>query len=309
MKTTMPVSSLKVGMYIILKDDLNLFSSNCFKIENKEQIRKLLDSQIIEVTVDISKSFGAKKPEPEKKKLTQDELKEAMKKEAPEGKAKIIYNQSIEIMQSLMKRPTVKNICESKSEVVELVQHMVDNQDMFRYFIKINSHDYYTYTHSVNVGVFSTMLATVLYKGNSNHNIEELGAGFFLHDLGKVKVDDSIINKPSKLSDEEYQIMKNHPQWGYELLEEADELSTEAKIIVLQHHERVDGLGYPLGLKDDQIHDYGKITAIADVFDALTSKRSYKNGMPPFKALTIMKEEMLNHFEKDIFANFVKLFK
>ncbi|MCH7552016.1 HD-GYP domain-containing protein, partial [Patescibacteria group bacterium] len=170
-------------------------------------------------------------------------------------------------------------------------------------------HDFYTYTHSVNVGILSVSLSKNLYKGSTDHNMHELGAGFFLHDLGKVRVDPAIINKPGRLTEKEMQQMRIHPYQSYKILEETNHLTKEAKVIALQHHEREDGTGYPKRLKGDEIHDYGRICCIADVFDALTATRSYKKAMSPFEALKIMKEEMLGFFHKEIFGNFVLLFK
>jgi HD-GYP domain-containing protein (c-di-GMP phosphodiesterase class II) len=138
--------------------------------------------------------------------------------------------------------------------------------------------------------------------------MHELAAGFFLHDIGKVRVDPSIINKPGRLTDEEMKQMRTHAYAGYEILSETKQLSEESKIIVLQHHERFDGTGYPFSLKGDEIHMYGRICSIADVYDALTSERSYKQKLGTFEALKVMKKEMINHFQKELFENFVLLF-
>jgi HD-GYP domain-containing protein (c-di-GMP phosphodiesterase class II) len=138
--------------------------------------------------------------------------------------------------------------------------------------------------------------------------MHELGAGFFLHDLGKVRVDPAIINKRGSLNEEEMKKVRIHPYQSYLMLKEANQLSNECSIIALQHHEREDGKGYPKGLKHDEIHTYGRICCIADVFDALTAERSYKAKLTAFEALKIMKEEMLDHFHKEIFEEFVLLF-
>ena len=139
--------------------------------------------------------------------------------------------------------------------------------------------------------------------------MRELGAGFFLHDLGKVHVESSIINKPARLTKGEMFKIHTHPYQGYLLLKETNQLTEDCQIIVMQHHEREDGTGYPRRLIGDEIHLYGRICCIADVFDALTAERSYKPKLTPFEALKIMKEEMINHFHKEIFMEFVLLFK
>jgi len=133
-------------------------------------------------------------------------------------------------------------------------------------------------------------------------------AAFFLHDLGKVRVDPAIINKPGRLTEEEMSKMRIHPYQSYKILEESGHLSHECKVITMQHHEREDGSGYPRRLKGDEIHDYARICCIADVYDALTAVRSYKKALSPFDALKVMKEEMIGFFHAEIFRNFVLLF-
>ncbi|UCD37577.1 MAG: HD domain-containing protein, partial [Fidelibacterota bacterium] len=142
-----------------------------------------------------------------------------------------------------------------------------------------------------------------------DHNMQELGAGFFLHDLGKCDVPLELINKAGRLSDEEWQLMRNHPREGNRLLSSANQLTKECGLIVMQHHEREDGTGYPFGLKKNDIHLYARICSIADVYDALTSTRAYKKKLPTFEALKVMREEMLQHFNKELFAQFVMIFK
>ena len=135
-----------------------------------------------------------------------------------------------------------------------------------------------------------------------------LAAGFFLHDIGKSKIPSTILNKKSSLSPVQWEIMKKHPEEGCKILEKFGEVSEEIKIIVLQHHERHDGNGYPRGLKEDQINMYAKICSISDVFDALTSYRKYKEKLSTFDALKIIKNEMNNNFDPDFFEKFARLF-
>lgn len=175
--------------------------------------------------------------------------------------------------------------------------------------LAITAHDFYTYTHSVNVGVLAVMLSRALFRNLGAHNMHELGAGFFLHDLGKIRVDPAIINKPGILTEEEMKKMRIHPYQSCKILAEAGQLSEECRIIAFQHHEREDGKGYPRRLQGEEIHVYGRIGCIADVYDALTAERSYKPRLSPFEALRLMKEEMINHFRRDLFEKFVLLFQ
>ena len=122
-------------------------------------------------------------------------------------------------------------------------------------------------------------------------------------------IDEAIINKPGKLTEEEMNTMRKHPAMGFKLLNETKQISIESRLIVLQHHERHNGMGYPRKLRGEDIHIYGRICSVADVFDALVSKRPYKAQLKSFDALKLMKEEMLDHFHKDVFEKFVLLFK
>ncbi len=172
----------------------------------------------------------------------------------------------------------------------------------------ITDHDYYTYTHSVNVGLLAILLSKNVFTDTSDHDMEELGAAFFLHDLGKCNIPAYLINKPGKLNEKEWEMMKKHPSYGYRILAEAKQLTDECAVIVMQHHERYSGDGYPKRLHEEQIHIYARICCIADVYDALTSTRPYKKKLPTFEALRVMKDEMIGHFHRDLFEKFVILF-
>ncbi|MBM4054640.1 MAG: HD-GYP domain-containing protein [Planctomycetes bacterium] len=244
-------------------------------------------------------------------KFVSEELRDAIhdKSLSPQEKAHAVYDFSLEIMHKLIDNPTIKNIETVKGYLCEVVDVILSENKTASHLLKITSHDFYTYTHSVNVGILSVMLSKVLVKNYDEKQMRELGAGFFLHDLGKVKIDSAIINKPGKLTKDEMGIMRTHPYQGYKLLEDANQLTEDCKIIVMQHHERENGAGYPRRLKGDEIHLFGRICCIADVYDALTAQRSYKTGLTPFEALTVMKESMIDHFHKEIFKEFVLLLK
>lgn len=318
---------LKVGMYVVLPVSWfkHPFLRNEFHIKTRDEIKKIIDSGFGEVTIDTDKGFigddveaighGDKlsKPPQEWKpeNLVPEELKTVIKDKniAPEKKSKVVYESSLKLMDRLLNSPTSENIGEAKKTIYNIVDVVLSEDETADKLLKITSHDFYTYTHSVNVGVLSTMLSKEIFKDSSDHNIHELGAGFFLHDLGKVRIAPSIINKPGRLTEDEMKQMRTHPYQSYKILSETNHLSEECKIITMQHHERDDGSGYPRGLKGEEIHPYGRICCVADVFDALTAERSYKPSLTPFEALNVMKEEMLNHFHKEIFERFVLLFK
>ena len=240
-----------------------------------------------------------------------EELRETIQNTGipPQTKAKEVYNHSLKMMTNVLEDPKAGNIQSSKKMVYDIVDHILADDDTAECMAMITSHDYYTYTHSVNVGMLSVLLSKSLFKGSYDHDMREMGAGFFLHDLGKCDIPYDLINKPGRLSDDEWQMMRNHPQSGNKILVDTDQLTVECGLIIMQHHEREDGSGYPFRLSKDEIHPYARICSIADVYDALTSTRAYKQKVPPFEALRIMKDEMIQFFNRDIFSEFVLIFK
>lgn len=321
---TVKVDNLKIGMYVTLGDLAEKYSflDRDFMITTKAQIVNIMDKGIEKVKIDTEKSDildhgdGRKMteiPVPDDFNPLEDiaeELRETLEdaNAPPETKAKAVYDHSIQMMNSILVKPSPGNILKGKKMITEIVDHILIDDDTANYLTKITSHDYYTYTHSVNVGFLSVLLAKAIYKDSEDHDMGELGAGFFLHDLGKCDVPAYLINKPGKLSDSEWVIMRKHPTYGQRVLAEADQLTPECGVIVMQHHEREDGSGYPFGRKGHHIHDYARICTLADVYDALTSTRSYKKNVSPDEALRIMKEEMHNFFSQDLFDEFVQLF-
>lgn len=227
----------------------------------------------------------------------------------PREKSRLVSQHSISMMKSLLENPTAQNIKEAQKGISEVVSLILTDDATLHYLLNITSHDYYTYTHSVAVGILGIGLAKSLFRDSTNHDMRALGVGFFLHDVGKVGINPALITKPGKLTIEEMQEMRRHPSLGYKLLHETRQLTEETKTIILQHHERFDGTGYPKGLRRGDIHIYGRICSIADVYDALTSDRPYRKKMPPFTALKIMQDEMIHHFQEDLFQKFVLLFK
>jgi HD-GYP domain-containing protein (c-di-GMP phosphodiesterase class II) len=320
---TINSKDLKVGMYINLPHAWRAhpFLRNSFTITSKEQIMKIINFGITEVNIDVHKGIAAddvlkEVVEPEKDfskeaDIVPEQLKEVIadKKMSPESKAQAVHWHSVNMMSKLFDTPNKENIGQFKEGIVGVVDLILDDNATNHYLLNLTAHDYNTYVHSVNVGVLAVSLAKVLFAKSDHHDLHALGAGFFLHDIGKVYIDEAIINKPGKLTEEEMNEMRKHPSMGFKLLNETKQINEESRLIVLQHHERVNGTGYPQKMRGNEIHIYGRICSVADVFDALVSKRPYKKKLEPFQALKVMKDEMLDHFHTDIFEKFVLLFK
>lgn len=162
-------------------------------------------------------------------------------------------------------------------QATNVIQPLLDNlqleRDVVSMLLLLNNNSEYTYQHSVQVGMLSYYLATWL--GYSNAKAAEIGKAGFLHDIGKCKIDDSILNKPGKLTEEEFNAVKLHTVYGYELITSSID-NPEIALGALQHHERVDGSGYPKGLKGEQIHPIAKIIAVVDIYSAMISARVYQ---------------------------------
>lgn len=227
-----------------------------------------------------------------------------------EKKTRIVYETSTAIMEGLFSDPrSTDKIQRSKNVIQGTVDLILSGPEAAHHLMSLTAHDYYTYSHSVNVTIFGVALAARVFGQDSEHNFHRLGHGFLLHDLGKSLIDVAIINKPGKLNEQEWTQMKKHPEIGYELLQESGEISEEIRIIILEHHERYCGGGYPLGLAGEKIHPYGRLCAIADVFDALSTKRTYREAMSSYDALKLMRDKMSEHFDPDYFREFVLLFQ
>jgi putative nucleotidyltransferase with HDIG domain len=169
-----------------------------------------------------------------------------------------------------------------------LIDSLRTKSDLFNYMYHLREEDDYTYTHCLNVSILSNIFAKWLKL--SEDQIKEVTIAGLLHDVGKMKIDNHILNKPSKLTFEEFEIIKKHTTLGYETIKEQS-INNTIKSGVLFHHEKMDGSGYPLGIKQDQIPLYAKIIGIVDIYDAMTSKRSYHDRFSPFKVIRMFEQE------------------
>ncbi len=320
---TYKTQDIKIGMYVLLPSSwfAHPFLKNEFMVSSPQQIAKMVEVGIREVAIDTTKSklpvekrglkIVVKTEKSPPLPIIPPDLQEAIydKKMPAEKKAKAIHDHSIIMIQRLMENPSSESIKEAKKGIFAIVDVILADDKTNKELLMLTSYDYDTYIHSVNVGLLAISLSKTLFKKSDAHDMHELGAGFFLHDIGKVKIDINIIKKPAVLTDEEMLEIRRHPQYGYEILTETHQLSDECKTIVLQHHERDNGSGYPKGLNGEDIHLYGRICSLADVYDALSSRRPYKQPLRPYEALNVMKEEMLEHFQQELFKKFVLLFQ
>lgn len=182
--------------------------------------------------------------------------------------------------------------------VDEIIEELVGKRNVMINMVDIKSLDDYTYQHCVNVAVLSLILGIQMQL--SKKKLYDLCLGALIHDIGKVLVPKEILYKKEKLTKEEYDIVKQHTTKGYNFVKDSIDISAPARIIVLQHHEREDGKGYPEGRMGEEINELAKIVSVADVYDALTSDRSYRRAMSPNDAVEYIMANGQTQFNYDI---------
>lgn len=173
-----------------------------------------------------------------------------------------------------------------KMLIVALLDELNSSKALLNLLSDVFLHDHYIFSHSLNVTLYS--LAIGIEMKLSPKELEQLGLGAILHDVGKMKVPEAILTKPGKLTAEEFEIIKEHAEDGFQMLRNIPTIPLIVAHCAYQHHERLNGGGYPRGLKEEEIHLFGKILGVADVFDAVTSNRVYRPAMLPHEGLEIL---------------------
>lgn len=188
--------------------------------------------------------------------------------------------------------------------VQNTIRKIVQEKELIESLIDLRVYDEYTYAHSANVMSLALVVGTAL--NYSPEKLRMLGIGALLHDIGKTLVPEEILNKPSKLTEEEFRIMATHPANGIMILSNYNWATADIKNCAFQHHEKYNGLGYPMGLKGTQIAELAQVTAIVDFYDALVSDRCYKKGLPPNVVYQAIMNGMNVHFDARIVNAFLK---
>jgi response regulator RpfG family c-di-GMP phosphodiesterase len=226
----------------------------------------------------------------------------------PRVKDATFYVSASHALRKAMIDPGQERFEEIRKTIRPMLKNIMMNKVLLNDLFSITEHDFITYTHSINVGIYATALVMNLHDGGipmSMESLERQCYGYFLHDIGKCMMPLSILKKPGKLNEEEWVVMKKHPQWGYAILMETGFLTDEAAYISMQHHERPNGSGYPFGMTD--IHPCARICAFADIFDALISERPYKSPMKPLDAMEILKKEIHTDFDRTLVDTFTRM--
>jgi putative nucleotidyltransferase with HDIG domain len=309
------VDRLEPGMYVLsvrIKGKAVSVKSEGY-INSKESIQKLIKSGITDLTVDPNKQKKVEKidkilPEinpkitPVKSKTESNGIsfdQEMIKASKLYDGAKSLQHK---ILNSLSEHKTI-NVLQAKESTDAIVDSIFRNQDALVCMTRLRIKDQYLVEHSLNVSILMTLFAKHL--AFDRKIIEQLALGAFLHDIGKVLVPPEILHKPDKLTPQEYEVMKTHVDLGIEVLKQSPDLPKLVIDIVQQHHERLDGKGYPNQLNEQQITQYGRMLAIVDSYDAMTGERPYKAAMHPINAFNILMKEAPNSYDKTLVEQFI----
>lgn len=191
-----------------------------------------------------------------------------------------------------------------RHKILPIVIDMSEHPGLTQILSYLEQHDEYTYRHSIGVALLSRLIGKA--RGLATIDLLELTTAGFLHDIGKARIDDAIINKPGKLTREEFAEIQRHTLYGYEVLRNTPGISEQTALVALRHHEREDGSGYPYGLRGQQIDLFSKIIAVADVFHAMISKRVYKDPVPFYKVLQEMSHNAYGALEPETTLCFIR---
>lgn len=222
-------------------------------------------------------------------------------------KALILRESTMVLVEELFERPDIENALSDARQVVDdFVAFMETDAAAMANLIGLSSHDFYTYNHSLDVSIYSLGLGKIV--GFRGDDLKELGLGGLFHDIGKRYIPLEVICKNGPLNDEEWKLMQKHPQYGLMILEE--HRSTEnIKACAFEHHESLLGNGYPQGLSATEIHAMARVVAVADTYDALTTKRSYNDPMKPTDAITLMTGRLKGKYDPEVMRALVDIFQ
>jgi len=292
-----------------------------FVITDPKDITTILASSIKEVWIDSSKGLDVADgqsavTESESEEQVEEELRQAVSAQREVAPVTIdvelqraakICHQSKQAVMSMFQEARMGNTVDAggaKQMVEEITDSVTRNPGALISLARLKTADDYTYMHSV--AVCAMMVALAKQLGMDEEQARLAGLAGLMHDLGKAAMPMDVLNKPGKLTDAEFSIIKTHPQEGYRLLKTGKDVDPVVLDVCLHHHEKTDGSGYPEGLKADQISLFAKMGAVCDVYDAITSNRPYKSGWDPAESLRKMAEWANGHFDGKVFQAFVK---
>ena len=293
-----------------------------FVLNNPKDLATIQASNIKEVWIDSSRGKDVVErrreaetvcpPVPERRSQSESSAEAKPRSVAPTSRAvelvqaSRIFSESRQAVISMFQEARMGNAVDTivaKALVEDIADSVSRNAGALISLARLKNADDYTYMHSV--AVCAMMVALSRQLGLDQEQTRSAGLAGLMHDLGKAAMPLDVLNKPGKLTDAEYAVIKTHPKQGHNLLERSGEENAIVLDVCLHHHEKIDGSGYPKGLKGDEISLFAKMGAVCDVYDAITSNRPYKAGWDPAESLRKM-AEWKGHFDLKVFQAFVK---
>lgn len=273
-------SSLKSGMIIdqeIADESGRMLVARGQKMDNGK-IASLIRMGINEVYVLID----VEKPSTDDKQEISEKTRKIIEENIVEDRTRVELTESVkervkEGIQYLYSNTESESFSDTTNNIAGHLMRTINESNAIAVDIDaLKVSDEYTFKHSVDVATMAMIIAKKY--GLSDREIYEIGVAGLLHDIGKSKIPNEILNKPGRLTDEEFDIMRQHSVLGYKILQDKTDISDAIKIGVLQHHEKINGSGYPMGIRNNRISIYARILAVADIYDALVTERPYKKG-------------------------------
>ena len=321
-----PIGKLRMGMHIhefcgSWMD--HPFWRSKFTLRSQSDMDRIVSGGVKELWIDTSKGLDAEGPTSQvvvDREEIADQverelefvasmpfaLEEPQSGEAVLAEAAALYRRSIPKITSLFGEARLGravDAAEAAALVDEISDSVLRNPGALISVVRLKRRDEYTYMHSVAVCALMVGLGRQL--GLPTEQLRNVGMAGMLHDLGKMLMPLQVLNKPGKLTDDEFTVMKSHPERGHEMLVQGGAVGPMVLDVCLHHHEKIDGSGYPHGLRGEQISLFAKMGAVCDVYDAITSVRPYKAGWDPGESLRRM-AQWKGHFEPRVFQAFVK---
>jgi len=297
---------LNIGHYVtkIAKQDGNFSLSAPGHIKSDKVINHLKNKKVISVFIDESKTIA----DPASTKNTDKKTKKRAAIKAEIKEAKAIFKESKKIQKELFAQ-ALSGMTVDLTPVIAVTNKSIDaifnNPDSLACMVNIREKDEYLLEHSVAVAVYITIFAHHLKM--DKELVQHLSVGAFLHDIGKIRIPDEVLNKPGKLTDKEFSIMKTHANHSIEIIKKTPGINKISLEVAALHHEKLNGEGYPFQLKEQDISKYGRMIAICDIFDALTANRVYKDGFAHNKAFSILRQlAKNNHLDSTLVDKFIQ---
>lgn len=298
---------LEVGMYVASQSQGVAGEGLLEKgfIQRQQTLDKLRLKSTADVFIDVSKGKDSIFAVPLSNNRNPSAY--AVKPEQERMRAERVYGEARNLMSDVLqdvKMGKAIDVTPMASLAEDINTSVLTNANALLCLSQIRAKDKYLLEHSINVAILMSVFAT--YLDYPKAVVQELTLGALLHDIGKINVPAAILNKPGKLSGDEWAEMKRHVVYGEAVLFNSDGMSEIAKSICSLHHERLDGTGYPLGLQASDISAYGRMGAIVDVYDALTATRCYHRGLSPAKVMKMLLDMGDRHMDRDLVYSFVR---